>query len=378
MLMCPTATPILRRRRPGPVLAALTCVVGVLTGCESGVDAPEVRAAYEGLLAALEARDAAGIWGASDPVTRTELSAFLTRAREAQALVPSLWGDARGADAMRGYEALAKDLTDGAGAGEEAGPKLVAAVLHVGDLRWTEGSREAAAHPTITLEAGPPERAIVRIPSGESFTFERHEGAWYSMLLREATLGTPRFKGYLENIDKTLALHRDAEAARLRSEDARTPEGAWNVIRRAIGKGKDGADVLWAALDEPSREAVRAALDAGRKAQRRIQGRTAKALRPAAYAEAGIGAIASAESDVALFTAWVASNPFPSGRADDPPAAFETSPDGPDRGALVTKSGARIGMSRRDDGLWCLTDLGPKLEESLLVPAAAAAEPPQP
>jgi hypothetical protein len=356
---------------------ALTCSL-LAPACADGAQIPEVRAAYDRVVEALERADADALWALSHPDARRPLLELARDAARASSAARDLWGPPErpegaraqaalgGSAAAQGDSALPAILGSGSidAPPPEAGPRLIRFFLDFKSLTWNEGSRESVSLARMALDEGTPDLAVVRIPSGESMAFRTHEGEWRTLLLRDLVLDSERFKTLRANIDRTLALAEEQSAATRTSLDAATPQGVWNLVRRELSKGASAAPLVFRLLDEPARKTLKDALEAGRAAQRRIQQRVARPGRDAAYAAAGLADHVAARSDLELFERWYAAHPFAATLAGDLPDRFER--DGADRGTLVTASGARIPMARDAGGTWALSGLTEALRADLV------------
>lgn|GEM_PF-2351446 len=359
-------------------LAAFAALVLGATGCDQGADAPEVKAAFERLTVALKDADATAVWDLTDSATRTSLLATADRVMASAPIIETMWGDLRGADASRALDAVAFGAFEQGGAADQGrGPRLVAAFIDFGALRWTEGSVEALKHPTIVMDDSTPLRAIVRVPSGESFVFEKDGDVWTSTLVRLGTSESPRFKGVLANLDKLSAYKEELDRSWRASIDATTPQGAYNLMRRAIADSSDGPAAIFQMIDEDTRGMFRSALELGRKAQRRIQQRTPRAQRPTAYEATGIQLTVEAKTDQELFVAWYRQNALAAEIANDPPASFQfeaTDDDSKNTGQVLTVSGREWPVAKRQDGFWVTTILLEQVRTTLLKPLVDAEE----
>ncbi len=350
------------------------------SACQSGSDAPEVRAVYDRLIQALESKDTTALWPLMLPDSRTRLLVLVERAREASAFAPSLWGGEQAPETVRARIALGQELIDAAGPDDEGrGPRLVAHLLRLDSLAWTEGSRESLKHPRIIIEAETPQRAVVRLPSGESLVFLQTADGWFSNLLAEAFLDTTIARGFEANLEKAFGL-RDASLSAWKSDlDARTPQGAYNHLRSALKRSEGLDDALFSMLDDDTIASLQGALDAARRIQKRIQQGVARPQRSQAYATEGLDRFVDVRSDGELFGRWRTSHPLPEGLAVDEPARFEVESE--NAGVIVTAGGHRVPFRRRADGLWGLAwwtkkaqdDLVRPLETKLTVPGPATA-----
>jgi hypothetical protein len=359
-----------------PAFAALA-TFSTVAACSDGVRIPEVQAAFDEVVTALEQKDPVRLWALSHPEAQKALLDLASDAAAAASAANDLWGPPDTPEGGRARAALGGELA-GLWALPEAerGPKLVAHFVDLTALAWSEGSRESVSLARVTVDENVPDVAVVRIPSGESITFKTHDGDWRTSLLMDLVVDSDRFKSLRANIDKTQALAEEQAQVWRTGLDAATPQGAWNLLRRELPKGPEAATFVFRLLNAPSRAVLREALEAARASQRRIQQRVARAGREQAYREAGIADHVSARSDIELFERWYRTHLLPTTWADDAPERFER--DGADKGVLITKGGLRHPMSRESGGTWALGGLEEIIRRDLLEPLRREAPPEAP
>jgi len=346
-------------------LAVSLCAPLLLLACGGSASLePPLTESVDALRAALEARDFEALWALTDQDTRKNLLAALEEADRARAMVPSVWaeGDRGAASAALGSAlAIAIGPND-----DKRGPRLLAATLDPAVLAFNEGTVEGFAPRDVTVEPGPPRRAIVATAAGERLTFVEEGGQWKSLLVRDQVLETAFMKSLIAHARKTNALADERQKVWQASLDPKTPQGSYNLARAAQDRKPPDVDMIFALLDEDGRKTLVDILDGARTAQKQIQQRTAKAVRREAYRAAGLLQLVDTTTDRELFRRWATSPDFkPLLAATDPAASLEGDLE-TGSVAVVTASGARIPMRRDTDSFWRLAGLRESLTTALL------------
>lgn len=321
-----------------------------LAGC--GGDHPEeptLAAAVKATVDALSGRDMEALWRLVDQPTRDKLLGTLREVEAARARVDEVWP---AADRDKALAALGTELLQQAGPDDVGrGPRLLAALLDPTRITFTQEILDGLGARDVTVEAGPPERAIVYTSVGETFGFVRENGEWRSLFVREHLLEAGPLPVLAENAKKTLALAEERGKAWRESLDPKAPQGSYNLARRVQTTKPLDVQALFALLDDDARKALVEVLEAGRQAQRSIQQRVAKPNRRDAYDNVGLTRLVDATSDRDLYKRWSASKDFVLPLAvTDEPIRLEGSPDSGDV-SVVTATG-KVAMHRDSDGLW--------------------------
>lgn len=347
--------------------AVSVALVLVLVGCGKHPEEGAVLQALDGVASALEARDTTRLWSELDPESQTRMLDAIGQFETAQSLVDSIWDER---DRPLARQALGQYLVAAAGPRDAGrGPRVVAALVDLGKLRFERETKDGLASRSVTFEDGPPERAIVRTSAGEKFGFVKANGAWKSTLLRDLVLDEQPFKELLENTKKAMAVAESKGVAWRTSRDPRTPQGTYNLARALLAKAPLDGEALFALLDDAARSAVLEALELSRKAQKKLQQKFAKPQRPKAYEAQGLGTFIEATSDTELFAKWVASPTFvkPFTASDDP----ETLEGDISKGtcSVVTHGGAKVALRRDEAGFWRLAGFETTIREALAAPS---------
>lgn len=354
----------------GSLLAALAAAA-LLTlapaGCGGGPEDEAVAKALEETMAAAERGDWQALWDLSAPAAQKRLLELHRKLHEALAAVEWLYPEEERADAR---DALGeKFVADVPLSAKDAGPQLLERLLDPSRMRLDEKAKDGLLGASATVDG---DRAVIHTSAGEEFTFERTEGGWRSSLVMDILEQSRRASLMLENanaIMKAADKHREAWK---QSRDPRTAQGSYNIVRGALEAKPPQAKILFTLIAEPERKIVLEALERSRKIQKRIQRRTAKSKRKAAYEKYGLLDFVGTETDLALFTSWTKSERFkPLLAATDAPDKVEGDPlNGP--ATVITASGGKVPMVRSKDGYWRLSGLGEAIKEAFHAPLDAA------
>jgi len=364
-LLSPSASRPLKHRRAFCVAVALV-LSGASLGC--GGDHPEeptLTAAVRATVDALSRRDMPALWALVDAPTRERLLAILRDVERARDKVPEVWPEG---DRAKALAALAGDLLEEIGPDDAGrGPRLLDALLDPGQVTFNQEVLDGLGARDVTLETGPPERAIVFTSVGETFAFVREGQQWRSLFVREHVLEQGPIPMLADHAQKTLALAEEREKAWRASFDPKTPQGSYNLARAAQTARPVDPDALFALLDDDGRKALADVLEAGRAAQRAIQQRVAKPQRRDAYAESGLTRLVDATSDRDLYRRWAKSPDFvPPLAVTDEPQRVEGTPGAPDV-TVVTATG-KIAMHRDSDGFWRIAGTRAAIAKALSPP----------
>lgn len=322
-----------------------------------------MSAAVKATVDALSGRDMVALWKLVDQPTKDKLLATLRDVEGARAKVAEVWGPA---DRDKALASLGTELLAQVGADDEGrGPRLLGALLDPGRITFTQEILDGLGARDVTVEAGPPERAIVYTSVGEAFGFVREDGQWRSLFVREHLLEAGPLPVLADNARKTLALAEERGKAWRESRDPKLPQGSYNLARRAQTAKPVDVAALFSLLDDDARKALVDVLEAGRQAQRSIQQRVAKPNRRDAYEDVGLTRLVDATSDRDLYKRWAASKDFvlPLAVTDEPLRVDAPSPDAPDV-TVVTATG-KVAMHRDGDGLWRIAGQRAVIEKAL-------------
>lgn len=331
-----------------------------------------VTDALDSMILAIEGRDWRQVWDLTAPAGQADLLALHAELHAAVRAVPEVYGlDDRAAAAAAVGDALIEGIPPGA---PDAGERLISRVLAPDAVRLDEKARAGLyARGAVVNE----DRAVIHTSAGEAFTFQLDaQGRWRSRLVMDILNQSREVVVLRENAQALLAAAAERRDAWQTSRDARAPQGAFNLARAALERQPIDAATLFALLDQPARDTLLDALETARIAQKAIQRRLPRKQRDEAYAAAGLELHVSAASDRSLFEAWCDSDGFKPLLPDDAAPDHVDGDDGADTVTVVTAEGARVPMSRGEDGHWRLAGAAAVLEAALLEPARQATEPP--
>ncbi len=331
------------------------------------LDDPGLKDSVALTVSALRTRDAAKLWDLTDTTTRSKFIDALSDLETAWNRAPEVW---LGKDLEAARNALGGTLVSKLGPDDDGrGPRGLTELLDFSRLTFDEGTLEGLNARSLTYEAGPPRRALILTTAGERLAFVEKDGQWKSLIISEFVLDSLPFKSLLENIRKTLALADEAHRTWVSNADPSTPQGAYNLARAAQTRTPPDLDMLFALIDKDARDALKEALESGRKAQRQIQQKVSRPDRRAAYESANIAPLVDAASDRELFLKWAAAPDW------KPLLASVANPEKVDGDlasgsvSIITADGARVAMKRDADSIWRLADLRPRILSSLAPPS---------
>lgn len=353
-------------------IAAL--LTSFLLACQSTVELDEgLATATIALRDALARADHKKLWELTDSPTRTALLDLFRQAEALRAQVPSIWPES---DRKAALDALGAGLAARLGPDDEGrGPRLLEAALDLKSLTFNEDTEQGLSPRDLTLDPGPPRRALIATQAGERLAFVEDGGAWRSSLVRDTLLERADIQALTEHVKKTQTLTEEQARLWRESADPKTPQGAYNLAREAQVRKPVDVDMLFALLDEDARKTLVDVLEAARASQRQIQQRTVKAARREAYRAAGILQLVDTTTDRELFKRWLLSpEATPLMSATDEPKSLEGDPQS-GAAIIVTSSGGRVPMRRDSDGFWRLGELRPLLTKALSPPAPPPSAP---
>jgi hypothetical protein len=361
---------------PAPgLLAATVLAAGAVGACAERT--PEEAAVHQALdetLAALAASDHGRLWELSPEETRTTLLDLHRLLHEALGAVDEVYA---GPERETARAAVGRDLVlDIPPGSPDAGPRLLARIVAVGAIRLDESAIDGVRAGKALVD---PESAIIHTPAGEEFAFVREGDRWAPRIVHDLLDSERKVTVLRENARAVLALRDARREAWRRSDDPREPQGSYNLARKALdAPGGPDARALYALLDDEARSALAEAMTLAREAQKSVQRRTFKKDREDAYAGAGLTRYVEAESDEALFRAWVEGGSFVPPLPDrSDPASIEGDPASGEA-TVVTSAGGRVPMRRDAKGYWHLGGLAEVLRTALVEPVRKALEPPAP
>lgn len=351
-------------------IAAL--LTSFLLACQSSVELDDgLATATVALRDALARADHAKLWELSDSPTRGALLDLFRQAEVLRAEVPSIWPES---DRKAALDALGAELAGRLGPDDEGrGPRLLEATLDLKALTFNEDTDQGLSPRDVTIDPGPPRRALIATQAGERLSFIEEGGSWRSSLVRDTLLERADIQALTEHVKKAKTLADEQARLWRESADPKTPQGAYNLARAAQIRKPVDIDMLFALLDEDARKTLIDILEAARASQRQIQQRTVKAARREAYRAAGLLQLVDTTTDRELFKRWLLSpEAVALIAATDEPKALEGAPQS-GSAIVVTLSGGRVPMRRDADGFWRLGELRPVLTKALSPPAPAPA-----
>lgn len=335
--------------------------------CSQTPEQAAVSHALEATLDALQAADWQAVWDLSAPEAQAQLLALHGRLHEGLAAVPRIYPEDQRSVAMAALgHSLVGDIAPDAA---DAGPRLLARLLVPDAARLDETARDGLLGTAATIDG---DRAVLHTTAGEAFTFRKAGDAWRSRLVVDIMTNSGRITTLEESataVLKAAKLHQDAWTA---SRDPKTPNGAFNLARAALEREPRDADVLFALLDKGARARLAEAMEAGRAAQKAIQRKTSRKQRDEAYATHGITLHVAADSDRALFGAWVASDTYEPPFKGDPLPARVQGDATAEQVIVVTADDQRVSFARNDQGYWLLSAESERLTRALVAPPRAA------
>lgn len=351
-------------------IAAL--MFSLLMACQSSVELdPRLAPATLALREALANADHAKLWELTDTPTRSTLLDLFRQAEALRAQVPSLWPEA---DRKAALDALGAELATRLGPDDEGrGPRLLAATLDLKALVFNEDTEQGLSPRDVTIDPGPPRRALIATQAGERLAFVEEGDTWRSSLVRDTLLERADIQALTEHIKKAKTLAEEQARLWRESADPKTPQGAYNLARAAQVRKPVDIDMLFALLDEDARKTLVDILESARTSQKQIQQRTVKAARREAYRAAGLLQLVDTTTDRELFKRWLLSpEAVALVAATDEPKALEGDPQSGSV-VVVTLSGTRVPMRRDADGFWRLGELRAVLTKALSPPAPPSA-----
>lgn len=234
--------------------AALVTVALALTaaGCkEPHPEAASVAKVFQALQAAIYTGDAGALWDISVPELHQEVHAL----RERIARTSSVLDDVYSAEEARvirrdiGGDLLENVTTD---------RQLFIALAPLGGAEKSDEITAGLEHAPAVVNG---KQATIETKGAEVYRFVKgDDDVWRTDLALEAFRTWPSLAGLIANLDR---VDENVEAMRRQRDllrDARTPEGAFNMLREAlVGQNMD---VVYTLVTPASRDALRKALDA--------------------------------------------------------------------------------------------------------------------
>lgn len=346
----------------------------LLSACSSmDSDQNTLNEAFSQTKMALEKHDASRLWELSDQKSKEKILSLIGDAKEEMKHLSSLWDED---EQERAEKALGKTLLDALPDEEkEWGEAFTKHLFPFSDLD-TSHFPEAPKASYVTHIDGKEPKAIVTLPSGEQLTFVLEDGHYKHGLLKEIILDSPKTRSLLAHISKSKSLWAEHLHQLKVSDDPTSPEGAYNLARRAQNRAPQDINMLYALLDEESRLTLTKILQDARSQQKRIQQTTALNKRASAYEKAGISDLVMVDSGELLFKSWLRAKPdFKLLLGSDAPVDLHYL--NPKEALITTQSQVEVSMVLDEDGFWRLgklsqrliEELGPKaLEESVEAP----------
>jgi len=348
------------------VVALVVCATA--SACSDDPEQLEVAAALDRTITSLEGGDMKALWEITAPVAQKEVLKLHTEVHEALALVdsvypPELRDGARKALGQAVIGDIPKDDKD-------AGPKILERILDPKAVRLDEKARDGLRSRGATIDG---KKAVIHTSADEKFTFEKTDDGWRSGLVMDLIDQNRRFDTLRENARKVLEARDAHREAWVTSQDPKTPQGGYNVLRKTLRNKPVKSEVLFSLLDEKTRAVPLEALKASRALQKAIQRRSKKAARRGLYKKYGIDKHVKVTTDRGLFALWVKNSKFvpPLTDAEDKPDKVEGQETG---GAVtvVTKKGVKVAMARGKDGIWRISSYEPVLRQHMMKPLTDA------
>ncbi|MGB0588986.1 MAG: hypothetical protein ACPGU1_04820 [Myxococcota bacterium] len=348
------------------ILPILLTTLLTAPACEKDANQIEIAESLNRIVTALDAANWSDLWDESHPDAQDQVLQLHTALSEALDTVSDLYERSEQPIARA---ALGRDLVaDIAVGATDAGPRLLSRLFASGAIRLDEKTRDGLTASSAAIDG---DRAVVHTAAGEIFTFGRADGRWKSRLLVDMLDQSRPVTTLKESALAVAAAKKAQQDAWASSRDPKTPHGAYNLARSALERTPLDASVVYALLAPDSRAALLEALKLARQAQSRLQKRTTKSQRKAAYAKHGLTVYVGADSDRALYEAWSKMATYV------PPVTDASKPASVERGesdtaaTVVTTSGKRVPFARGEDDVWRLTGNLEPIRTALVAPAKA-------
>ena len=343
------------------LLTVLLSFALAITACEQDDDQREISKSLGDIVGALETANWGALWEASHPEAQAQVIELHRSLHDALEMVGALYATA---ELPIARAALGRDLVSGIPKdAPDLGPRMLSRLFAAGAIRLDDKARAGLTTTRATIDGV---SAIVHTTAGEVFTFGRSGGVWRSRLLIDMLERSRAVATLRESVSAVQAAAKSQHEAWSTSRDPRHPQGAYNLLRSAMERTPVDASVAYALLDSEAKAVLVEALEAARKLQSRIQKRTPKRQREAAYSRHGISLHVEAGSDRDLYEAWAASDTF------IPPVTDAARPERVEPGetdtkaTVVTTSNKRVAFSRDDEGVWRLDGYTPQVRKALL------------
>lgn len=232
--------------------AAAAVILLLLAGCkEPSPEAVAVSKAFDALQTAIYTGDAGALWDLSVPDLHQEVHLL----RERMAKATQVLDDVYSAEEARVIRRdIGGDLLDNVTEDRQ----LFIALAPMGGAERSDEIKAGLEHDPATING---KEATVETRGGEVYRFFKgDDDVWRSDLALEAFRSWPSLKTLIANLDR---VDENVEAMRRQRDllrDARTPEGAFNMLREAlVGQNMD---VVYTLLTPASRDGIRTAIDA--------------------------------------------------------------------------------------------------------------------
>ena len=248
------------------------------SACQKDAEQVEIAASLERMVQALGAANWAELWDASHPDAQDDVLALHKRLSSALAAVDSLYpvSEQPIARAALGRDLVADIDVDS----PEIGPRLLSRLFASGAIRLDEQTRDGLTASNAAIDG---DRAVVNTAAGEVFTFGRADGEWKSRLLVDMLEQSRAVTSLRESAIAVEAAVKARAEAWANSRDPKQAQGAYNLARDALERSPIDGGVLFALLDEASKETIVTALKLARQSQARLQKRSKKSQRKATY-----------------------------------------------------------------------------------------------
>ena len=336
------------------------------TGCQQDANQVEISEALNRMVTALSSANWNDLWDESHPDAQDQVLQLHSSLTHALGTVETLY---ESAEQPLARAALGRDLVADIELGSaDAGPRLLSRLFASGAIRLDEKTRDGLTASSAAVDG---DRAVVHTAAGEVFTFGRADGKWKSRLLVDMLDQSRPVTTLKESALAVETARKAKQEAWATSRDPQTPQGTYNLARAAVERTPIDAPVVYALLSPKCKAALVESLRTARQAQARLQKRTTKSQRKAAYAKHGLTHYVDADSDRALYEAWAKMPTFVPPVLDDTRPASVENGDDEGKATVITTSGKRVEVARAEDGVWHLVSPLGDIQAGLLEPAKA-------
>jgi hypothetical protein len=349
-------------------LIPLTLAILLITpACQRDANQVEIAESLDRIVTALGSANWNALWEESHPDAQDQVIQLHRSLSVALDTVGELY---ERSEQPLARAALGRDLVgDIPVGGAGVGPRLLSRLFASGAIRIDDKTRDGLTTSSATVDG---DRAVVHTAAGEIFTFGRSDGRWKSRLLIDMLDQSRPVTTLKESALAVEAARQAKQEAWSTSRDPQEAQGAYNLARFALERTPLDAPVVYALLSDECRAALVEALQIARRAQARLQKRTTKSQRRAAYAKHGLTMYVESESDRSLYEAWAKTPTYVAPLLDNSkPTAIERHDD--DKTAtVVTHSAKRIELAQGEDGVWRFTGPLAAIRAGLVEPAKTA------